>query len=76
LLLLFFAFTGDESSLLECKFNPWREHDCSAKEHAGVVCRDHPEIIHIGGNPGFFRIITQYFTAELGKINFVSVRTL
>jgi hypothetical protein len=41
------AFTGDESSLLECKFNPWREHDCSAKEHAGVVCRDHPEIIHI-----------------------------
>ncbi len=31
---------GDEASLLECKSNPWREHDCSAKEHAGVVCRD------------------------------------
>jgi hypothetical protein len=32
--------SGDESSLLECKFNPWREHDCSPKEHAGVICRD------------------------------------
>ena len=30
---------GSEDTLLECKFNPWKEHDCSAKEYAGVVCR-------------------------------------
>jgi hypothetical protein len=23
--------SGDESSLLECKFNPWHEHDCSPR---------------------------------------------
>ena len=31
---------GDESDLLECKFNPWGDHDCSAKEFAGVICID------------------------------------
>ena len=30
---------GSESTLLECKFNPWKEHDCSAKEYAGVICK-------------------------------------
>ena len=31
---------GDETDLLECKFNPWGDHDCSAKEFAGVICID------------------------------------
>jgi hypothetical protein len=26
-----FMRSGDESSLLECKFNPWHEHDCSPR---------------------------------------------
>ena len=30
---------GDESDILECKSNPWTEHDCSVKEMAGVVCK-------------------------------------
>ena len=34
---------GNENSLLDCKFNPWKEHDCSAKEYAGVVCRQRQE---------------------------------
>ena len=28
-LSFFYMVQGEESSLLECKFNPWREHDCS-----------------------------------------------
>lgn len=31
---------GNEESVLECKFNPWTENDCSLKEFAGVVCID------------------------------------
>ena len=31
---------GGEADIRECKFNPWGEHDCSAKEFAGVVCVD------------------------------------
>ena len=31
--------SGHEKSLLECKFNAWKEHDCSAKEYAGVICK-------------------------------------
>ena len=31
---------GDETDILECKFNPWGDHDCSEKEFAGVVCID------------------------------------
>ena len=34
---------GTEETLLECKFNPWKEHDCSAKEYAGVICRSKQE---------------------------------
>ncbi len=30
---------GDESDLLNCNFAPWRKHDCSDKEWAGVVCK-------------------------------------
>ena len=30
---------GTENSILECKFNPWKEHDCAPKEYAGVVCK-------------------------------------
>ena len=35
--------TGEETDILECKFNPWGDHDCSAKEFAGVVCIDERE---------------------------------
>jgi hypothetical protein len=31
--------SGQEGSLLECKFDAWGEHDCSAKEYAGVICK-------------------------------------
>ena len=31
---------GIEESVMECKFNPWTEHDCSPKEFAGVICLD------------------------------------
>ena len=31
---------GGEADIRECKFNPWGEHDCSAKEFAGAVCVD------------------------------------
>lgn len=34
---------GEEEDILECKFNPWGEHDCSAKEFAGVICIDENE---------------------------------
>ena len=27
---------GHEEDLMECKFNPWLEHDCSVKEFAGL----------------------------------------
>ena len=39
--------SGHEKSLLECKFNAWGEHDCSAKEYAGVVCKVEQVIIII-----------------------------
>ena len=29
---------GHEEDLMDCKFNPWLEHDCSVKEFAGVFC--------------------------------------
>lgn len=32
--------TGSESSILECKFDPWTKHDCSNNEWAGVVCKE------------------------------------
>ena len=32
--------TGEEDSLVDCKFNPWGVHDCSEKEFAGVICID------------------------------------
>ncbi len=34
---------GSESSLLECRFDPWTRHDCSHKEWAGVVCKAHTD---------------------------------
>ena len=30
---------GHENSILDCKFNPWRQHDCRVSEWAGVVCK-------------------------------------
>ena len=30
---------GTENSLLDCKFNPWTQHDCRNSEWAGVVCQ-------------------------------------
>ena len=35
--------TGAEQDILECKFNPWGNHDCSLKEFAGVKCVDERE---------------------------------
>ena len=29
---------GHEEDLMDCKFNPWLEHDCSIKEFAGTFC--------------------------------------
>lgn len=34
---------GNESSLLECSFQPWMKHDCQANEWAGVRCKDHAQ---------------------------------
>ncbi len=34
---------GTESSLLQCRFDPWTQHDCSHKEWAGVVCKTQDE---------------------------------
>ena len=28
---------GHEEDLMDCKFNPWLEHDCSIKEFAGAL---------------------------------------
>ena len=30
---------NDENSILDCKFNPWRQHDCRPSEWAGVTCK-------------------------------------
>lgn len=30
---------GNESSILECTFDPWGQHDCGGNEIAGVVCK-------------------------------------
>ena len=30
---------GHENTILDCKFNPWKENDCRASEWAGVVCK-------------------------------------
>ena len=30
---------GSETSILDCKFNPWTQHDCRNSEWAGVVCQ-------------------------------------
>ncbi|QQP49145.1 Serine protease 79, partial [Caligus rogercresseyi] len=30
---------GNESSILDCKFDPWTQHDCTEKEWAGVSCK-------------------------------------
>jgi hypothetical protein len=35
--------TGDEAGILECKFDPWTEHDCKEGEWAGVVCKTSEE---------------------------------
>ena len=30
---------GTESSILDCNFNPWTQHDCRDSEWAGVICK-------------------------------------
>jgi hypothetical protein len=30
---------GTESSLEECKFDPWTKHDCRSSEWAGAICK-------------------------------------
>lgn len=35
--------TGSEKDIIECKSNPWGDHDCSSKEMAGVICIDENE---------------------------------
>lgn len=37
---------GSESDVLDCRFDPWTKHDCSAKEWAGVVCKTKEEGCH------------------------------
>ena len=31
--------TGREDGIQECSFDPWKKHDCSEGEWAGVVCK-------------------------------------
>jgi hypothetical protein len=34
---------GNESSLLQCRFDPWTQTDCSKEEWAGVICKTKEE---------------------------------
>ena len=52
--------TGNETSLSECRFDGWKNTDCSRDEGAGVICRT--SIL----DPGFtFRIANK--TSPISK---------